>query len=197
VYAKAVIPPGGGGDLQPFTSAVIDTKPDIVWVLASSEVLGFTSAMKAAGYTGQMVNSAFYLPGLISSVKTISDALDGSLVATNTPTIEADSPFVKQMVADYEAIGKSASDVTFGGEFGYQTADLMVAMFKKVAPNFDQLVPTISKGFSYKPPPQGSPLTWPAVYNQGGACSTVVKIANAAYSVVNPWSCSGKRVKLH
>ena len=34
------------------------------------------------------------------------------------------------------------------------TADLMIAMMKKVAPNFDQLVPTISKGFSYKPQAQ-------------------------------------------
>ena len=66
VYGKAVIPPGGGGDLQPFVSAVMDTKPDVVWPLAGTEVLGFTSAMKAAGYTGQMVNSAFYSPGLLT-----------------------------------------------------------------------------------------------------------------------------------
>ena len=195
VYAKAVIPPGGGGDLQPFVSAVMDTEPDVVWVLAAAEVLGFTSAMKAAGYTGQMLNSAFYLPGLISQVKTIADALDGSLVATNTPTIEADSPYVQQMIKDYEAIGKSASDISFGGSFGYQTADLMIAMLKKVSPNFDQLVQTISKGYSYQPAKQATPLKWPAAYNQGGSCATTLKIVNAAYEIVHPWNCDGKRVK--
>src|SRR5204863_4650581 len=130
----------GGGDLQPFVSAVMDTKPDIVWVLAASEVLEFTSAMKAAGYAGQMLNSAFYLPGLLPKVASMADALEGSLVVTNTPTLEANSAYVKQLVADYEAIGKSANDVTFGGEFGYQTADVMIAMLKKVAPNFDKVV---------------------------------------------------------
>jgi ABC-type branched-subunit amino acid transport system substrate-binding protein len=197
VYAKAVIPPGGGGDLQPFVSAVMDTKPDVVWVLASSEVLGFTSAMKAAGYTGQMLNSAFYLPGLLPKVSSMADALEGSLVVTNTPTIEADSPFVKQMVADYQAIGKNADAVSFGGEFGYQTADVMIAMLKKVAPNFDQVVPTVSKGFKYEPKNDATPLTWPAAYNVGGNCGTSLKVVSGGvYQIAAPWFCGGKKVKL-
>lgn len=197
VYNKAVIPPGGGGDLQPFVSAVMDTKPDVVWVLASSEVLGFTSAMKAAGYTGQMLNSAFYLPGLLPKISSMADALEGSLVATNTPTLEANSPFVKQMVTDYEAIGKDQSAISFGGEFGYQSADLMVAMLKKVAPNFDKVVPTVSKGFKYQPQAQAAPLTWPAVYEVGGNCITTVKVASGGvYDIAAPWFCGGKKIKL-
>jgi ABC-type branched-subunit amino acid transport system substrate-binding protein len=197
VYGKAVIPPGGGGDLQPFVSAVMDSKPDVVWVLASSEVLGFTSAMKAAGYTGQMLNSAFYLPGLLPKISSMADALEGSLVATNTPTLEAKSPFVEQMVTDYEAIGKSQADISFGGEFGYQTADLMVAMLKKVAPDFDKVVPTVSKGFKYQPKAQAAPLTWPAVYDVGGNCITTVKVASGGvYEIAAPWFCGGKKIKL-
>lgn len=197
VYGKAVIPPGGGGDLQPFVSAVMDSKPDVVWILASSEVLGFTSAMKAAGYTGQLLNSAFYLPGLLPKISSMADALEGSLVVTNTPTIEADSAYIKQMISDYEGIGKSQTDISFGGEFGYQTADVMVAMLKKVAPNFEKLVPTISKGFTYKPKAEATPLKWPEVYDTGGNCSTTVKVVSGGvYEIAAPWFCGGKTVKL-
>jgi len=197
VYAKAVIPPGGGGDLQPFVSAVMDSKPDVVWILAASEVLGFTSAMKAAGYTGQLLNSAFYLPGLLPKVASMADALEGSLVVTNTPTLEADSAYVKQMVADYEAIGLDEDAVSFGGIFGYETADLMVAMLKKVSPNFDKLVPTISKGFTYKPKAEATSLKWPAVYDTGGNCDTTVKVVSGGvYEIAAPWFCGGKTVKL-
>jgi ABC-type branched-subunit amino acid transport system substrate-binding protein len=196
VYNKAVIPYGGGGDLQPFVSAVMDTKPDIVWPLAGQEVLGFTSAMKAAGYTGQMVNSAFYSPGLLTKFKVIGDTLDGSLVQATTPVIESDSPFVKQMVKDYAALGKTDADITFGGEYAYMTADLLISMMKKVAPNFDKLVPTIAKGFSYKPPKDGIPFTWPAAYNQSGQCNTIVKISGGQYQIATPYNCDGKKVQV-
>lgn len=196
VYNKAVIPYGGGGDLQPFVSAVMDTKPDIVWPLAGAEVLGFTSAMKAAGYTGQMVNSAFYSPGLLTKFAVIGQTLDGSLVQATTPVIESNSAYVKQLISDYKAIGKSETDITFGGEYAYMTADLMVAMLKKAAPNFDKLVPTIGKGFSYKPPVDGIPFTWPAAYNQSGQCNTIVKISGGKYTIATPYNCNGKKVQV-
>jgi branched-chain amino acid transport system substrate-binding protein len=196
VYAKAVIPQGGGGDLQPFVSAVMDTKPDVVWPLAGAEVLGFTSAMKAAGYTGTMANSAFYSPGLLTKYASIASTLDGSLIAASTPVIESNSPFVKQMVADYKAIGKAESDITFGGLYAYMTADLMVSMMKKVAPNFSTLVQTVKQGFSYKPAKDSFPLTWPAAYNQFGNCGTTVKISGQQYEIANPFTCSSNRVKL-
>jgi ABC-type branched-subunit amino acid transport system substrate-binding protein len=196
VYAKAVIPQGGGGDLQPFVSAVMDTKPDIVWPLAGAEVLGFSSAMNAAGYTGQMVNSAFYSPGLLTKYPSIATTLNGALVGASTPVVESGSPFVKQMVSDYKASGKSESDITFGGLYGYMTADIMVAAMKKVAPNFDKLIPTVSKGFAYKPGKDSIPQTYPASYNQGGPCATTLKIVGSVYQIATPFHCDGKKVKV-
>jgi ABC-type branched-subunit amino acid transport system substrate-binding protein len=196
VYNKAVIPYGGGGDLQPFVSAVMDTKPDIVWPLAGAEVLGFTSAMKAAGYTGQMVNSAFYSPGLLTKYAVMGQTLDGSLIQATTPVIESNSAYVQQMIKDYKAIGKTDSDITFGGEYAYMTADLLVSMMKKVAPNFDKLVPTIQKGFSYKPAKDGIPFTWPAAYNESGQCNTIVKITGGKYVIATPYNCNGKKVQV-
>ena len=43
------------------------------------------------------------------------------------------------MLADYKAIGKDISDITFGGEYAYMTADLMISMMKKVAPELRQV----------------------------------------------------------
>jgi hypothetical protein len=75
-------------------------------------------------------------------------------------------------------------------------ADLMVSAMKKSAPNFDTLVQTVGKGFSYKPPVDGNPLTWPAVYNQSGQCNTIVKINSGKYDIATPFNCNGKRVQV-
>jgi ABC-type branched-subunit amino acid transport system substrate-binding protein len=196
VYAKAVIPQGGGGDLSTFVNDVIAAKPDVVWPLAGAEVLGFTSAMKAAGYTGQMANSAYYSPGLLSKFAVIGQTLDGSLVQASTPVIESNSPFVTQMSKDYKAIGKSDSDITFGGLYGYMAADEMIAAMKKVAPNFSKLIPTISKGWSYKPAKDSIPISYPAGYNEPGSCGSIVKIVGTQYQIPTPFNCNGKKVKV-
>jgi ABC-type branched-subunit amino acid transport system substrate-binding protein len=142
-----------------------------------------------------MVNSAFYSPGLLK-IESIATALDGSLVQATTPVIESDSPYVKQMVKDFAATGKTDADITFGGMYAYDIADLMIAALKKVAPNFDQVVPLMSKGFSYKPAKDAIPFTWPAAYDQSGQCNTIVKISGGAYEIATPYNCDGKRVKV-
>ena len=72
VYSKAVIPIGGGGDLQPFVSAVMAAEPDIIWELLGAEVLGFTSALKWGRLHRRLTgNSAFYSPGLLTQYEAV------------------------------------------------------------------------------------------------------------------------------
>jgi ABC-type branched-subunit amino acid transport system substrate-binding protein len=196
VYSKAPIPVGGGGDLQPFVSAIMDTKPDIVWEMLGAEAIGLTSALTAAGYTGTTANASFYSPGLFAKVPSIGTALNGAIIQASTPVLESGSPQVKQLVKDYQAIGKTEADITFGGEYGWMTADLMIAMMKKVAPNFDKLVPTLSKNFAYKPMKNGVPFNWPSAYDSAGACTTMVKVVDSSkYEIVTPFNCKGKKVE--
>ena len=148
----------------------MDTKPDIVWELLGAEVLGVTSALKAAGYTGHGRELRVLLTGSVRKIPSVATTLDGSVIQASTPVIESESPQVQQMVKDYKAIGKDVADISFGGEYAWMTADLMIAMMKKVAPNFDKLVPTVSKGFAYKPPKDGVPFNWPSAYNSAGPC---------------------------
>jgi hypothetical protein len=131
------------------------------------------------------------------NIKAVADAIDGSIITTVTPVIEENTPVVKRLLADFKGIGKSATDLSFGSESGWMTADLMIAMLKKVAPNFEKLAATAQKGFSFTPPKGGVPITWPAAFDENANCATVVKAASTAYEVVVPFSCVGKRVKLH
>lgn len=194
VYAKAVIPAGGGGDLQPFVSAVMDTKPDVVWILAGAEVLGFQSAMKAAGYTGALANSAFYVPGLLTKVPPIAAQLDGAYIQAAIPVIESGLPFPTQMVKDYEAIGKKESDISFGGAYAYMTADMLVQGLKKVAPNFDKLIPTLSSSFKYQPLKGGFPMSFPLNYTGPSPCSSTVQVQGQEYVITAPFTCKSKRI---
>jgi hypothetical protein len=53
----------------------------------------------------------------LTQYEAVATAIDGSLIQATTPVLESDSPYVKQMLADYKAIGKDISDITFGGEY--------------------------------------------------------------------------------
>jgi ABC-type branched-subunit amino acid transport system substrate-binding protein len=186
VYAKSTLPQGGGGDLQPFVSAVRATNPDVVWPLAGAEVIGFKAAMKASGYKGALVDSALYSPGLLG-IKAIDDALEGTYVAGSTPILEENLPFAQTMSQDFKDSG--GAKVTFGGLYGYMSADLMVAMLKDSAPNFGSLAQRVSKGFAYRPQKGMNPFTWPAAYNETGRCATMLKVVNKTYTVVSPYTC--------
>ena len=41
------------------------TKPNIVWPVVGSQAIGFEAAVTASGYTGAIVDSALYSPGLL------------------------------------------------------------------------------------------------------------------------------------
>lgn len=196
VYGQAVVPQGAGGDLSPFVNAVKAAKPDVIWLLAGAEVISLSSALKAAGFDGAIVNSALYNPGLLAKYKVVADAIDGSIITTNTPVVEAGTPAIKKLVADYKAIGKSENDLTFGGFFGWESADIMVTLLKAAGPPYDKLVQAAANGVDYKPPFGANPLHWPEAWNEGLKCASAVKAEGTQYKVVVPFNCDGKRVKL-
>jgi ABC-type branched-subunit amino acid transport system substrate-binding protein len=186
VYNKAALPQGGGGDLQPFISAVRATNPDVVWPLAGAEVIGFKTAMKASGYKGAIIDAALYSPGLLG-IPAIADALEGTYVYASTPVLEENLAYAQAMEKDFKDNG--GAKITFGGLYGYMSADVMVAMLKEAAPNFGSLVDTVSKGFTFEAAEGMNSFTWPDAYNESGTCVTILKVVNKTYTVATPSSC--------
>jgi hypothetical protein len=115
---------------------------------------------------------------------------------TTTPILESQSPFVVQMGKDYKAAGYSPSSITFGGEYAYMTADLMVAALKKVAPNFGNLHNQMLKGFTYASPNKGSQnYKYPFMFNASINCGGVVYVEGTVFQVKVPQVCSNSWIK--
>ena len=193
VYDKAVVPQDVG-NLAPIVNAIEATKPDVVMAQIAVQAIAFEGALEASGFPGAALNEALYSPGLLK-IKALATPLNNTYVITTTPVLEEKTPYVKQMEKDYAAEGLSTSSITFGGEYGYTTADMMIAMLKKVAPNFGSLHSVIEKGFKYTPALGGTPLNYPFMFNAPDDCSSVVKIEGDVYVPVAKFQCSTKYLK--
>ena len=189
VYNQAAVPLTTG-NLGPIVNAVEATHPDVVWVLTGGQALAVKGAFKASGYTGALIDDASYAPGLLKESPAVAAALNGTYVLTTTPVLEQNTPFVQQMVSDYTAAGIPSKDITFGGEYAYMTADDMIALLKKIAPNFGAVGSTLKSGFSYSPATGGTPINYPFMFQAPAACGSLVKVVNGAYTTAAPFSCS-------
>jgi branched-chain amino acid transport system substrate-binding protein len=199
VYNQASIPTSGG-NVAPIVNAIEATKPNIIWPQVGSQAIGFEAAVTASGYTGALVDSALYSPGLLK-ISAVATAINHTYHVTSSPVIESGSPWVKQLEKDYVASGQPASGVTFGGLYAYMTADLMIAVFKKaIAENKltgAGIHSIMEKGFSFTSPIKGGfSYKYPFMFNASIGCSSVVYVQGTVYQVKAPQVCSTKYVKI-
>ena len=199
VYNQASIPTSGG-NLAPIVNAIEATKPNIVWPVVGSQAIGFEAAVTASGYTGAVVDSALYSPGLLK-IAAVASAINHTYHVASTPVLESGSPWVKQLEKDYVASGQPVSGVTFGGLYAYMTADLMVAVFKKAIAENKLTGPGIhsimQKGFSYSPPNKGGfPYKYPFMFNAPTDCGSVVYVQGTVYQIKAAQVCSSKYLKV-
>ena len=195
VYNQAVIPLNTG-NLAPIVNAVEATKPDVVWVVAGSQSIAVKTAFKSSGYAGALVDSDAYAPGLLKESPAVGAALNGTYVLATMPVLEENTPYVQQMLKDYKAEGLTSADVTVGGEYAYMSADDMIALLKKIAPNFGAVESTLKSGFSYSPATGGSPVSYPFMFNAPVNCNSTLKVENGAYVPVTPFACSTKYINI-
>ena len=195
VYNQAVVPLDTG-NMAPIVNAVEATHPDVIWFVGGSQGIAVKTAFKSSGFTGALVDSSSYSPGLLKESPAVAAALNGTYVFATLPVIEQQTPFVQQMVKDYQATGLSTADITFGGEYAYMIADDMIALLKKIAPNFGAVQSTLKSGFSYTPASGGAPVSYPFMFNGSVDCSSVLKIENGVYDTATNYACTRSYIDL-
>jgi len=190
VYNQAVLPLTSGTSYQPFASAVMATKPDLVNIIAGvpSDV-----AMKAQliqdGYKGAIVDEATYSPNLLSDSAT-AKALEGTYAFSETPTLLDTSPFAKQMQAAFAADHLANSSIGEGTLTGYMSADFFIGLLKQVAPNFSKFVDTVNAGMKYTPD-GGWPTSWPDGHSTFvSSCLAITKVTNGQFTLTDPYRCT-------
>jgi branched-chain amino acid transport system substrate-binding protein len=178
-------------DYSPFARPVAASKPDVVYAsIRFADVVGFTTALRQAGFHGPVVNFVTYVPGLLSSQPDLAKGLEGSWVNTQLPPSESGSAAVRQVADDLKAIGKQPF-VTLGASVGYWSADVLVQQLQAAGRDLTpQTFQAAMAHFTYKPLAGGiGPVTFPQDQHQATPCAAVVSIVKSAYEVLSPMKC--------
>ena len=195
VYAKAVVPvPGPTTDYTPFVQAVLAANPNIILVSTQfSDVGGLTSALKAAGFKGDIMNFVAYVPGLLSAVPQLASALNGTYVLSSFVPQEQSGPYISQIVSQLQA-ANAGSTVSFGGALGYVEADEMASMVKAVGQTFD--TSTFDKtinggGYEYQSSAGSGPCSvpYPGAHFFSASGAALLKVSGQSYQLVKPFTC--------
>jgi ABC-type branched-subunit amino acid transport system substrate-binding protein len=179
-------------DYSPYVQKIIAAKPDIVYVATNfTDVLGMTAALRAAGYTGEIANGVAYVPGLLEKSPDVAAALEGSTIYGSFPAQESETPAIKQMETDMQAIGKDPA-LSTGVQVGYWSADFLIQALTKVGKNLtpDTFESVINGGFTTTPLDGGiGAVTYPADHSAAPPCGAAISVKDGKYVPVVPYKC--------
>ncbi len=178
-------------DYSPFVQAVLASDPDLVYASARfADVLGFTGAMRQAGFEGPIVNFVGYVPGLLEAQPPVAQALEGSWVNSQIPPSESDSPAIDQIHEDLEAIGEDPF-ISLGGALGYWSADVLVQQLEAAGEDLTpEAFQKAMEDFTYEPMDGGiGPVSFPMDKTAPTPCAAIVGIKGGAYDVLEPMDC--------
>ncbi len=178
-------------DYSPFVQAVLATDPDLVYASARfADVIGFSGAMRQAGFEGPIVNFVGYVPGLLDAQPSVAQALQGSWVNSQIPPSESDSPAIEQIHEDLEAIGEDPF-ISLGAALGYWSADVLVQQLEAAGEDLTpEAFQRAMEDFTYEPMDGGiGPVSFPSDKNAPTPCSAIVAIEDAKYEVLEPMAC--------
>ncbi len=178
-------------DYSPFVQEIIKSEPDVVYASSRfSDVIGLTGALRQAGYDGPVVNFVTYVPGLLDAQPDLAAALEGVWVNSQIPPSESESPAVKQVAEDLQAIGADPF-VTLGASVGYWSADVLVQQLTAAGADLTpETFQAAMQDFTYEPLEGGiGPVSFPQDQTAPTPCSALVEVRDKAYQVLEPMQC--------
>jgi ABC-type branched-subunit amino acid transport system substrate-binding protein len=200
VYNKAPIAILGTTNYEPYAQAVVASGANALYeVLGSSDAVGLSAALKAAGWKGSIFNGVTYFPGQLANQPNEQAALNGVFVQNEFPANENKTPAVKQEEKDLTAVG-APPELTSGTSVGYWSAivleQMLRATLKSVGGNPNKvtgqtLEKTVNAGFTYTDPIAGGVGTeyFPTAETLPNGCSTMVRVSGSKYVQSSPFQC--------
>jgi ABC-type branched-subunit amino acid transport system substrate-binding protein len=204
VYKNYGIPSMGETNYEPFAQGIASSGANAVYyVLAGSDVLGMSNALKALNFKGAIESGASYYPGQLAASPSEEAALQGIYVANEMPANSNNTPAVLQAEKDLRATG-APPYLTTGASIGYWSAQLLISMLRateqsvgsaaKVTPQAVEKV--VNKGYVYKGALKGGVgnLTFPEAEHSPGTCDTMLQVEGSNYVQRVPYLCNYKVV---
>ncbi|HQV56551.1 MAG TPA: ABC transporter substrate-binding protein [Ilumatobacteraceae bacterium] len=178
VYAKTPLPGAGQPpltDYSPVAQEIVASGANFVAVPGNPvPVIGLVPALKAAGYTGDVV--MYFADARLLAVATQLDGVYAQ--GPNFGSVSFPSDTFKKIRADLDAIGSSAPEDGAGTLTSYGSAEMFINALKGVKGDLtaESLASVINSGFSN--PQLGNAICgteWPASHVVAGSCAALVR----------------------
>jgi ABC-type branched-subunit amino acid transport system substrate-binding protein len=197
-YSKSNVPTSDNDDYTPFIQDIMTSNdgkaPDaVVFNGRFQNTVGLTGGLKAAGFTGAMLNYITYVPGLLDKSPDAAQALNGSYVMTQFLAPEFGGKAISQMKSAIKAVDPKAP-ILLGTALSYWSADVFVQMLQAAGKDLTPEIfgTTINGGWTYKPygnPIGIGPVTYPKDHTEASPCADMLRISGTKYKPVTPMTC--------
>lgn len=186
-----------GVDNTPYVQAMLASNPNIIYISTPFTDVGpLSAALRAAGYTGVIMNFVTYVPGLLTAAPQLAAALQGEYVSAFPVPAEQTGAYDKAIEADLAAIGKTPF-VTLGSFIGFAEAEQLANMIKAAGKNLNTKTFTAAVNnpkkpvASFKGAPATGPgnITYPAAHYLPSDCNAILQVTGTKYVVKVPFKC--------
>jgi ABC-type branched-subunit amino acid transport system substrate-binding protein len=195
VYAKAALPLGTVADYSPYAHDLMTADngkpPEVVFYIVQTPfVIGLNQALAAAGYKGIALDGVNYDPKLLKNPQS-KQALQGEYVSLPFEPYESNTPAVKQMVKDLQAVTGSNFSPDQYLAYGYWMADLFLAIVKKAGPNLTRasFLAAGNTNFSHEVVGGVGLIKFPDAHGGPAPCSALVQVQGDKFVTKVPLAC--------
>ena len=191
VYADNTVPAAPEPSYTAVVQQILSNKPNAVFLgLPTAVEVSVVQALRAAGYTGDVVSWVGIPTNMFTTQPTAASALNGTYQENIYPEPTDSTAASQQEVTDLKAAGIYAGDnqVSIGQSIGYWTADQFVDMLTALAKTGQaltsaNLITFVNSGkYTYQGAAGSvSPMPWPASENsQTANCAGVIEVNSPA-----------------
>ncbi|MCB9404213.1 MAG: ABC transporter substrate-binding protein [Microthrixaceae bacterium] len=177
-------PPDVVGDASPFVTKILESDPDVVYLIATLSGTTLAAALQNAGFDGTIITPS-YSPLLLGA-----PGYDGVFVNTQFSM----DPAVPANAAMLEAVKAVKPDqkLNLAVSAGYWVTDMFIKALEETGEDLtvEKFLATLNGGdFSFEVEGVVGPSTWPAKHDEPVPCAALVEVKGNEFVPVVPLTC--------
>ena len=177
-------PPDVVGDASPFVTKILESDPDVVYLIATLSGTTLAAALQNAGFDGTIITPS-YSPLLLGA-----PGYDGVFVNTQFSM----DPAVPANAAMLEAVKAVKPDqkLNLAVSAGYWVTDMFIKALEETGEDLtvEKFLATLNGGdFSFEVEGVVGPSTWPAKHDEPVPCAALVEVKGTEFVPVVPLTC--------
>ena len=183
-------PPDVVGDPSPFVTKILDSDPDIVYLIATLSGTSLAAALQNAGFDGTIITPS-YSPLLLGA-----PGYDGVFVNTQF-SMDPEGPGNAAMLEAVKEV-KPDQKLNLAVSAGYWVTDMFIKALEETGEDLtvEKFLATLNGGdFTFEVEGVVGPSTWPAKHDEPVPCAALVEVKGTEFVPTIPLTC-GETIKV-